>query len=87
MPIMRGLVIVIICCLSFGVAGGLLGLALGVGAAAYYRGVFHAADDPRFDPMLVGLGLGLTQGVVCGAAVGCVVIWNYCELGASVEDC
>jgi hypothetical protein len=58
----------------FGVVGGLLGLTLGVGAPAYYRGVFRAADDPGFSPVQVGLGLGISQGVICGAVIGCSIV-------------
>lgn len=74
MSVGRGLVIVVACGLCFGLAGGLLGLALGVGAPSYYRGVFRAADDPGFNPVQVGLGLGISQGLICGAVVGSVVV-------------
>ncbi len=74
MSVVRGIVIVVGCSVCFGVAGGLLGLTLGVGAPAYYRGVFHAADDPGFNPVHVGLGLGISQGLICGAVIGSVIV-------------
>jgi hypothetical protein len=57
---------------------GLIGTVLGAGMALlipdYYRAVFGAVDDPSFEPLAVGLGLGLTQGTIGGLVVGCVVI-------------
>ena len=74
MSVARGLGIVVACALGFGAAGGLLGLGLGVAAPAYYRGVFRAGDDPGFIPWQIGLGVGTTEGAVCGVVVGCVVV-------------
>ena len=74
MSVVRGIVIIVACALCFGLAGGLLGLTLGIGAPGYYRGVFRAADDPGFNPVQVGLGLGISQGLICGAAIGSVVV-------------
>jgi hypothetical protein len=72
--IARGLVIIVVCGACFGVIGGLLGFALGVGAPAYYRGVFSTGNEPGFNPVQVGLGLGLTQGLISGAVIGSVVV-------------
>jgi hypothetical protein len=74
MSLVRGILIIVGCGACFGVAGGLLGLTLAVGAPAYYRGVFRAADDPRFNPVQVGLGLGISQGLICGTVVGAVLV-------------
>jgi hypothetical protein len=74
LSISRGLATIVACCVGLGAAGGTLGLTLGAGAPAYYRGVFRAADDPGFNPVHVGLGLGITQGLVCGVVVGCVLV-------------
>lgn len=74
MSVTRGLVIIVACGMGFGAAGGLLGLALGVGAPAYYRGVFGRGNEPSFSPVQVGLGLGTTQGLIIGVAVGAVVV-------------
>lgn len=40
----------------------------------YYRAVFFHGTSPQFDPAQTGFGLGLTQGLVAGLAVGCVVV-------------
>lgn len=74
MSVARGVAIIVACGACFGAVGGLLGFTLGVGAPAYYRGVFRAATDPDFNPMQVGLGLGVTQGLICGLVIGSVVV-------------
>jgi len=62
--------------------GALLGLALGallgVFLPEYYRGVFDGGDSPGFNPLAVGIGLGLTQGAGFGAVVGSVLIAAFC---------
>jgi hypothetical protein len=40
----------------------------------YYRTVFRYGDSPDFNAVEVGVGLGLTQGLMAGVAVGCVVV-------------
>jgi hypothetical protein len=54
--------------------GGLLGLALGAGLGyflpAYYRSVFPGGEQPHFDPLAVGIGLGLSQGCMLGGVCG-----------------
>lgn len=69
--VMRGFLIV----LCSGAVGALLGLILGglLGSVApdYYRAVF---GNPNLNPLQVGAGLGLTQGLGTGIVVGCVVL-------------
>src|SRR5579875_3393148 len=74
MAVMRSMAVILAVSLLFSVAGGLAGYALGVLTPAYFRGVFSGGDDPRFDPVQVGLGLGTTQGLLCGVAVGSVAV-------------
>jgi hypothetical protein len=61
--------------------GGLLGLGIGAALGSfvpgYYRSVFGGGDNPHFDPVAVGIGQGLTQGVVFGGVVGVVLVWMY----------
>ena len=63
------------------IIGALLGLALGVTigtiAPGYYRSVFSGGDDPGFDPMAVGIGLGLSQGFVFGGIIGLVLVGMF----------
>ena len=66
------------------VGGALLGLLLGATLALlipdYYRGVFTNGDAASFNPLAVGAGLGTTQGLAGGAAVGvgiCAIYFWY----------
>lgn len=62
--------------------GALLGVALGallgVFLPEYYRSVFDGGEKPGFNPLAVGIGLGLTQGAGFGAVVGSVLIGVFC---------
>lgn len=64
----------------FGAAiiGGLVGLAvgacLGTYAPGYYRSVFRNGDALSFDPLAVGIGQGLTQGIVFGGVIGVAAV-------------
>jgi hypothetical protein len=57
-----------------GVLGLLIGAALGAFAPGYYRSIFINGDSPSFDPLAMGIGLGLTQGVFLGGLVGIVLV-------------
>jgi hypothetical protein len=72
--IKRGLTTIALSAVMFGVVGGLIGWVLGLVAPQYYRIVFDAADQVDFSPQQVGFGLGLTQGLLVGALVGCVAV-------------
>jgi hypothetical protein len=74
LSILRAFSIVIASGAGFGTAGIGIGYILGVLAPSYYRGVFPNGNDPGFDPVQVGVGLGFSQGAICGVLVGMVVI-------------
>ena len=58
-----------------GVGGGTVGWLLGRYLPGYYRFVVgDAAERPDFDPVAVGVGSGVTQGLLAGLAVGCIVV-------------
>ena len=63
----------------FGCAGvgGVLGLGIGAALGAFVpdwdRSVFRGGADAHFDPIAVGIGQGLTQGVVFGGITGLVL--------------
>ena len=67
------------CLLVGGVLGAGIGAALGAMVPSYYRSVFSAGDDPSFDPLSVGIGLGLTQGCVFGGSSAWC--WSRCRFG------
>jgi hypothetical protein len=70
----RSFAIVIASALGFGAAGAGIGYGLGVVAPSYYRSVFANGNNPGFDPVQVGFGLGLSQGLICGVLVGIAVV-------------
>ena len=74
MTIRKGFTVIILSGLAFGAAGTAIGWSLGQFAPAFYRGVFPSGDQPWFDPVQVGFGVGLTQGLLVGLAVGGVVV-------------
>jgi hypothetical protein len=55
-----------------GLAAGGAGIGdwLGCAAPAYYWAMFSDGERPGFDPVQVGFGLGLTQGLASGIFVG-----------------
>jgi hypothetical protein len=74
MTIARGFLIIALSAIAFAAGGGLLGYGLGVWAPGYYRGTWPGGRRPEFDPAEVGLGLGVSQGAVCGVLVGVAVV-------------
>jgi len=48
---------------------------LGKFAPGYSRGVFANGNSPTLDPVQVGLGLGITQGLVGGAIIGLLIVF------------
>lgn len=74
MTVARAFLIIAASVVTFAAGGGLIGYALAVLAPAYYRGVFTNGRQPWFNPVEVGLGLGVTQGAVCGVIAGAVVV-------------
>jgi hypothetical protein len=70
----RGFAIIIVSGVAFAAGGGGLGYALGRLAPSYYRGVFAGGESPGFDPVQVGIGLGVSQGLIAGLGVGSVVV-------------
>jgi hypothetical protein len=56
-----------------GALGALIGRLLGLGMPGYYRGIFADPHDPHFDPIQVGTGLGLAQGIIFGALIGLAI--------------
>ena len=65
--------------------GGLLGVLL----PDYYRTVFRFSA-PNSEVWKIGAGLGLTQGLVAGIAIGCVVLlstaWYKSRMNNSVAQ-
>ena len=60
------------------ILGGLIGMGIGAALGSfvpgYYRSVFARGTHPGFDPVAVGVGQGLTQGIAFGGIVGLVLV-------------
>jgi hypothetical protein len=74
MTVLRALVTVVGTAFAFGVVGGAIGYGLGKFTPSFYRHVFHLRDDQNINPEELGLGLGVTNGLVWGLLVGLAVV-------------
>jgi hypothetical protein len=66
----KALEIVLLWGVTFAFIGGLLGTL----APDYYRSIFHGGHSPDFNPLQVGIGLGVTQGLASGVVVALGVL-------------
>lgn len=60
--------------LGFGIAGTALGALLGKIAPSFYHLMFRYRDQPDLEPVELGIGLGLTQGVIWGMVIGTLLV-------------
>jgi hypothetical protein len=74
MTVARGFAIIVASGVCFAVAGGGIGHALARIVPDYYHAVFRGVEDPDFDPVPVGLGLGIAQGLIARLVVGSIVV-------------
>jgi hypothetical protein len=71
----QAIVAVMGCTLAAGLAGGVVGLALGTFAPALVLWIEDLPKgNPPFDPVEFGLGLGVVSGLFFGAAVGSFLV-------------
>lgn len=70
----KGIVIVVVTTIVGAIGGTAIGVLLGLFVPGYYRSVFGGSNMPGFDPVAVGIGQGLTQGIAFGAVVGLGVV-------------
>jgi hypothetical protein len=78
MAFTRAIAAVLATALLLAAVGGGVGYALGRYTPGYYRSVFHGGHDPRFDPISMGVGQGLTQGTAGGVVVGLALVALLC---------
>ena len=76
MTVFRGFIIIALSGLICALGGAGIGLSLGIAVPTFYRSMFPNGNAPDFDPAQMGLGLGLTQGLLCGLIIGCVVVFS-----------
>jgi len=74
MNVNRALATVVGTGIGFGVAGSLIGALLGRIAPGFYRQMLPLRDPANFDPVEVGIGLGLTNGLGWGLVVGVLLV-------------
>lgn len=74
MTVVRGFGVVLASMTLFGIVGAAIGRWLGFAAPGYYQGVFRNGHDASFDPVQVGFGLGLTQGIAAGLFAGIAIV-------------
>lgn len=74
MSVRIAVAIIAICPLIFAAMGAGFGWMLGTYLPGYYRAVFRGGDEPGFDPLQAGIGLGLTQGFGGGIVVAVIII-------------
>ena len=69
--IYRSLYLVVATTIMFGAFGGIVGWLLSLLTPDYYRSRFDALDSEVWQ---IAVGSGVTQGLIVGALVGCVVL-------------
>ena len=74
MTAIKSLVTILVTGIAFACVGALIGAIIGAVAPGYYRTVFRHADLANFNPIQVGIGLGVTQGFSAGVAIALAVI-------------
>jgi hypothetical protein len=74
MSLLRSYLIVCLSGIVGACVGAGIGYLLGIAAPGYYRGVLSAGAEAWFDPVHVGIGLGVTQGLPAGLVIGSIVV-------------
>lgn len=90
LKLQRPLILLAGCLLAGAILGTVAGGLIGLYAPAYYFEVFNAWDNPDFDPLQMGLGLGFLQGggtgLVIGAGLIGVTAWWKASRTEPTED-
>lgn len=71
--VLRAYLVVCLSGLAGACAGCGVGYLLGAAAPGYYRGVFPVGGEAWFNPLHVGVGLGVSQGLLVGLVAGALV--------------
>lgn len=88
--IIRLLVVVVTCTMSGGLLGVAVGSLLAIFFPGYYIETFGLEEFNTASPLAMGIGLGLTQGLGGGAAVGVAVdaigVWYLTRTASQVSE-
>jgi len=74
MNITKALATVVGTAIGFGAAGTAIGVFLGKVAPGFFRQLLPLRDPANFNPVELGIGLGLTNGLGWGLAVGILLV-------------
>ncbi len=74
MNVTKALTTVVGTAAGFGVAGTLIGMLLGKIAPGFFRQMLPLRDPGSFNPVELGIGLGLTNGLGWGVVVGVLLV-------------
>ena len=69
--VFRSIYMISVTSLMFGCMGALIGWLLATITPAYFRDVYDTMESEAWQ---VGLGMGLSTGLICGVAIGCSVL-------------
>lgn len=87
MTMRRALIAVLLTTTAFALLGLAIGFGLGSLAPNFYRDTFEDGHSAEFDPVAMGVGLGVTQGAAGGAFIGLVLVCirSWYETRASAQ--
>jgi hypothetical protein len=74
MNALKALATVVATAVIFGLAGTGVGVFLGKAAPSFYRQTVVIRDPESFDPVELGIGLGLTNGLIWGLVIGTLIV-------------
>jgi hypothetical protein len=74
MNIFKALATVIGTAIGFGTTGAAIGMFLGKAAPGFYRQTIAIRDEATFDAVELGLGFGLTNGLIWGMVIGMLIV-------------
>jgi hypothetical protein len=74
MNVVKALATVVGTAVGFGVGGTAIGALLGYAAPGFFRQMLPLRDPANFNPVELGVGLGLTNGLGWGLAIGVLLV-------------
>lgn len=74
MQVTKALATVVGTALGFGAGGTAVGALLGRYAPGFFRQMLPLRDPSNFEPVELGIGLGLTNGLGWGLAIGVLIV-------------